>query len=443
MSGYPPEYSPATDFSQKPIFEKEDLDPEFDALATTIEAIRALLAAVARDDWALRDGIVRPESLSAAVRLLLSNWTFRGDWATATAYAARDVVYESNLTYVCIAAHTSTVFASDAANWQAVGAVDGSDISFAPAGSLSSTDVQAAIEELDAALTGHGHTAYVTKALYDANTILAATTDNTPAALTVPAASIVGRESSGNIKAMTAAEAKGVLGLADAALKTAANTWTATQIMPDGSGIDSPAGQNSGPVWYTGGIVRWQAARNGLAESGVATGSHWTLFRYDNSGNFLGTVIEVRRSDGSILLESASGGFQGTGTVNAQGIYLNGESVLHEGAVFESSEQTITANTILTVPHGLGARPRFAFARLRCKTAEHNHAVGDETDGMFHDGTNGHNSSGPMHVRVDATNCYMAFGGSPLRVVDQLASASADWVSITNANWRVVFRAYL
>lgn len=37
---------------------------------------------------------------------------------------------------------------------------------------------------------------------YDANTILAATTDNTPAALAVPAASLVGRAASGNIAAL-------------------------------------------------------------------------------------------------------------------------------------------------------------------------------------------------------------------------------------------------
>lgn len=52
---------------------------------------------------------------------------------------------------------------------------------------------------------------YVTKALYDANTILIATTDNTPIAMTVAASRFVGRKASGDIDDMTAAEAWAVL----------------------------------------------------------------------------------------------------------------------------------------------------------------------------------------------------------------------------------------
>jgi hypothetical protein len=50
-------------------------------------------------------------------------------------------------------------------------------------------------------------TDYVTKALYDAETILAAVSDNTPAALTVGASTIVGRKAAGDIVALTGAEA--------------------------------------------------------------------------------------------------------------------------------------------------------------------------------------------------------------------------------------------
>ena len=53
---------------------------------------------------------------------------------------------------------------------------------------------------------------YVTKALFDANTILAANTDNTPAAVTVAEQRIVGRKTGGNITALTAAEVNAILG---------------------------------------------------------------------------------------------------------------------------------------------------------------------------------------------------------------------------------------
>lgn len=60
--------------------------------------------------------------------------------------------------------------------------------------------------------------AAVPKATYDAHTVLAATTDNTPAAVTVAEQTIVGRKTGGNITALTAAETKTLLGLGTAAV---------------------------------------------------------------------------------------------------------------------------------------------------------------------------------------------------------------------------------
>lgn len=55
-------------------------------------------------------------------------------------------------------------------------------------------------------------TNYVAKSLFDANSILIATTDNTPVALTVGASAIVGRKASGDIVALTGAEALTITG---------------------------------------------------------------------------------------------------------------------------------------------------------------------------------------------------------------------------------------
>ena len=54
--------------------------------------------------------------------------------------------------------------------------------------------------------TGDPHTQYLLESAYDANTILKADADNTPIALTVGASTIVGRASTGNIAALTAAQ---------------------------------------------------------------------------------------------------------------------------------------------------------------------------------------------------------------------------------------------
>jgi hypothetical protein len=61
-------------------------------------------------------------------------------------------------------------------------------------------------------------TSYVAKSLFDADTMLYADTDNTPAALTIAASRIVGRKASGGIAALTGAEVAAIIGVATMAL---------------------------------------------------------------------------------------------------------------------------------------------------------------------------------------------------------------------------------
>lgn len=65
---------------------------------------------------------------------------------------------------------------------------------------------------------------FVTKATFDANTILAATTDNTPAALTVAEQTLVGRITGGNIAALTAAQVRTLLGVDAASVNVQSGT---------------------------------------------------------------------------------------------------------------------------------------------------------------------------------------------------------------------------
>jgi hypothetical protein len=65
----------------------------------------------------------------------------------------------------------------------------------------------------------------IAASIYDAHTILYATTDNTPAALTIAASRVVGRKASGNISAMTAAETNAVLGFSHYVLAAGVHVW--------------------------------------------------------------------------------------------------------------------------------------------------------------------------------------------------------------------------
>lgn len=75
------------------------------------------------------------------------------------------------------------------------------------------TAATAATGDFATAAQGATADAAVPKALYDANTVLYATTDNTPVALTVGASTIVGRKASGDIVALTGSEAATIVGL--------------------------------------------------------------------------------------------------------------------------------------------------------------------------------------------------------------------------------------
>ena len=70
----------------------------------------------------------------------------------------------------------------------------------------------------DAATAQSTADAAVSKATYDAHSVLAATIDDTPAAVTVAEQTLLGRKTGGNIAALTVAEGKTLLGLGTAAV---------------------------------------------------------------------------------------------------------------------------------------------------------------------------------------------------------------------------------
>jgi len=133
------------------------LDAELDDIATTLSETLANLALIQRDDGDIRDGEVKLHTLSAQVKALIAaaGANIRGDWVTATEYAVNDVVVESGATYICATAHTSGTFNTDltADKWVLLmfspSALAASGVSVTPAGSISATDVQDALEELD------------------------------------------------------------------------------------------------------------------------------------------------------------------------------------------------------------------------------------------------------------------------------------------------------
>ncbi len=134
------------------------VDAELDNVSASINALTANAALIQRDDGALRDLIVTPESLSAMTAAMFGGSDFepRGTWVTGAFYAAKDLVEDSGVIYVCLVSHTAAaLFATDraAGKWQLFpGGQTASAIVFTPTATVAGPSVQDAIEQIDSSL---------------------------------------------------------------------------------------------------------------------------------------------------------------------------------------------------------------------------------------------------------------------------------------------------
>ena len=95
-----------------------EVDAELDAIKLTTDQIRANAARIQRDDGALANQAVTPDSLSAGTLAMIHQGEYvpRGAWAATTVYAVGDLVAYNAATYLCIEAHTAqAAFPSDLA----------------------------------------------------------------------------------------------------------------------------------------------------------------------------------------------------------------------------------------------------------------------------------------------------------------------------------------
>lgn len=102
---------------------------------------------------------------------------------------------------------------------------------------------------------------------------------------------------------------------------------------------------------------------------------------------------------------------------------------------FESSNQTVTPNSTLSVAHGLGVVPKVFHVVLKCTTAELNYSVGDEVACNF----NFVSGVSVIQASADATNVVINYSGASTSVLNKSTQAQS---SITSASWKFVVRAW-
>ncbi|GIL18427.1 MAG: hypothetical protein BroJett040_21780 [Oligoflexia bacterium] len=72
--------------------------------------------------------------------------------------------------------------------------------------------------------------------------------------------------------------------------------------------IDRPPGQYGTLHYRSSGVVRWSVATDTSAESGSNAGTNFSINRYDDAGNFLGSPLWITRSNGNVGIGTSSPG---------------------------------------------------------------------------------------------------------------------------------------
>jgi hypothetical protein len=109
---------------------------------------------------------------------------------------------------------------------------------------------------------------------------------------------------------------------------------------------------------------------------------------------------------------------------------------------FVSAPQTIVWGGGLTLPHGLGAKPKLVTAYLVCTVATGNFAVGDETFWQLdYEQANASLVIFGFMCKRDATNLIVRIGGSGIFLQDPVTAAVISSATV-NTNFKIVFEAW-
>lgn len=95
-----------------------ELDSEFNAIKTTLDATLTNISLIQRDDGELANAIVGSAQLAPEILANLGGSV----WETDTEYLVDDSVFYNNAVYNCVSAHESDVFATDlsAGKWEII-----------------------------------------------------------------------------------------------------------------------------------------------------------------------------------------------------------------------------------------------------------------------------------------------------------------------------------
>lgn len=105
---------------------------------------------------------------------------------------------------------------------------------------------------------------------------------------------------------------------------------------------------------------------------------------------------------------------------------------------YSSGEQTITTAGTLSLTHGLGEAPKMLRVTLVCKTTQGNYAVDDEVEwGLVGDAA----ADRGVVLVPNTTTIYVRYANNAT-VFGLPDKTTGTVLNLTNANWRMVVRAW-
>lgn len=170
------------------------------------------------------------------------------------------------------------------------------------------------------------------------------------------------------------------------------------------------------------------------------------------SGTFSGATLAGTTTlpDGGTItgtgtvLGTATGGAKGSGTLNAQGLYVNGTSINQSPftAKFSSLGSAIpAAGSTISFAHGLGAKPFGVILLLQCTATNAGYSSGDTVmlpPGILYNGT----FFSGFSIYYDATNVNLIMS-SQNSVLTIAAKTTGIATQIANGDWNIAVEAWV
>lgn len=109
---------------------------------------------------------------------------------------------------------------------------------------------------------------------------------------------------------------------------------------------------------------------------------------------------------------------------------------------FTSTDQAITSAGLLTLPHSLGAIPKFTRYLLVCQTAESGYSIGDLVE--LSAGTNSSSALDNYNFGawLDSTNINIRFGSVAINAIAIVNRTTGAFALATNTNWKLRVQAW-